>query len=67
MKSPILNEIHTKVKHMNNLARETRWKSKDVDWEAFNESVEKDINSEDPSNLSFTERITRFNSILKEV
>ena len=33
--TPILVEVHTKVKHVNLLPRTTRWKSRKVDWEEF--------------------------------
>ena len=57
--TPILIEVHTKVKHVNLLPRNTRWKSRDGDWEDFKQAVEDEISSDVPSTLTITERITR--------
>ena len=64
--TPILVEIHTNVNHVKTLPRATRWKSRDVDWESFKLAVEERMNQDDPSDLSITERIIRFNEILIE-
>ena len=62
---PILVEVNAKVKHVSPLNRTAKWKSRDVDWEAFSKAVDEKIVESDPANpLSIREEVDRFTKAL---
>ena len=61
--SPILITIQVKVTHQTILGAASRWRTKDVDWNAFKERVEEELaKTKPPRNLK--DRVNRFVSIL---
>ena len=61
---PILIEVNNKVKHVNNLDSKVKWKSRDVDWEVFKETVEQEIlNIDETKVLSTKEEFRQYNKI----
>ena len=63
--NPIIIEIQSKVRHVSPLDRTARWKSKDVDWDAFRKAVEEKMSPlQESDNIKV--RVTAFNSALIE-
>ena len=65
--NPILIEVHSKMLHVKTSDGSTRWKSREVDWDAFKEAVEeKVLDPEEAESLSMKERVLKFNEALIE-
>ena len=65
---PILIEIAGKVKHNPVYTGQAKWKTRDVDWQAWQDEIDSSISAMSPSDLPTTikARVLRFNKILEE-